>query len=325
MSYYNVFLYHTSKKELWNHFALHSNQDSFLFQRDFMDYHKDRFQDFSLMVYKNETLVALLPAHREGDAVYTHFGLTYGGLIHAKTLKTSEYIAIFKVLLEFLHNQNIGSLTLKELLSIYLHNSSNNPLQYVLFKSEADLCRVDLHSVIDMRHKAYSKSRKKGIKRGQKANLRVEESPTFEAFWNEILIPNLGHKHGVKPVHSLDEITLLKSRFPNNIRQFNVYLDDKLVAGTTIFETENVAHSQYISGNADKNELGSLDVLHQYLLEQVYSDKKYFDFGTSNIDAGAHINEGLLYWKEGFSAQSIPQGFYKIATKNYKHLEAVFI
>ena len=145
------------------------------------------------------------------------------------------------------------------------------------------------------------------------------------SFWNEILIPNLSEKHQAKPVHSLDEIQYLHSKFPKNIRQFNVYQNDKIVSGTTIFETNLVAHSQYISGNSDKNELGSLDFLHDYLISNVFKDKKYFDFGISNENQGQNINQGLLFWKEGFGARTIVQNFYEIETKNYPLLESVLI
>lgn len=290
-----------------------------------MDYHSDRFQDFSLMVYKNEKLIAVLPANKVDNSLYSHQGLTYGGLIYKKDLKSIDAIQCFKTILKFLNDDGIQDITLKELPSIYLHNPTNNPMAYVLFKTNAQLIRTDLHSVIDIRHKLYSNSRKEGFKRGIKANLKVKESDSFDLFWNTILIPNLTSKHGAKPVHSLEEITLLKSRFKNNIRQFNVLYDNKIVGGTTIFETEHVAHCQYISGNAEKNELGSLDFLHHHLIENVFEKKPYFDFGTSNINAGQQINEGLLFWKEGFGARSIPQGFYKIETKCYKLLEDVFV
>lgn len=290
-----------------------------------MDYHSDRFQDYSLMVYKKDKLIALLPANKVDGSLYSHQGLTYGGLIHGKDLKTVDAIESYKTILKFLNKEGIESITLKELPSIYLHNSTNNLLAYILFKVNAQLVRTDLHSVVNLKFKSYSNSRKEGVKRGVKSNLKVEESDSFDLFWNEVLIPNLTSKHGVKPVHTLEEIMLLKSRFKNNIRQFNVFKDDEIVGGTTIFETENVAHCQYISGNADKNELGSLDFLHHHLIESVFDNKLYFDFGTSNINAGQHINEGLLFWKEGFGARSIPQGFYKIETENYKLLENVLI
>ena len=290
-----------------------------------MDYHNDRFSDHSLMIYKKEKLVALLPANKVGDELYSHQGLSYGGLIYKKDLKSEEIIEIFKTILKFLYENEIVRFTLKELPNIYLHNAVNNPLPYLYFKTKAELVRTDMHSVVDLQFKVYSNSRKEGLKRGQKHYLQVKESDSFDSFWNTILIPNLKSKHGVQPVHSLEEITLLKSRFPDYIRQFNVYHKDEMVGGTTIFETENVAHCQYISGNSDKNTLGSLDFLHINLLENVFNEKKYFSFGTSNIEAGQKINQGLQFWKEGFGARSITQGFYTIKTENYKLLDDVFV
>jgi hypothetical protein len=290
-----------------------------------MDYHRDRFQDYSLMIYKNNKLLALLPANKIGNKVYTHQGLSYGGLIYTKELKTEDFIALFQSMLQFLYANAIDLLTIKELPSIYLNNPINNPLAYFCFKTKAQIVRTDMHSIVDLKFKSYSNSRKEGLKRGQKYNLSVKESTSFDLFWNTILIPNLKAKHGVTPVHSLEEIELLKSRFPKNIRQFNVFYNDIIVGGTTIFETENVAHCQYISGNADKNELGSLDFLHMYLLDFVFNEKPYFSFGTSNLEAGEKINQGLQFWKEGFGARSMTQAFYAIKTKNYKLLEDVFV
>jgi hypothetical protein len=290
-----------------------------------MDYHSDRFQDFSLMVYKKDRLVALLPANIVDNVVYSHQGITYGSLIYLKVIKTIDLMEAFKSVLEFLKNKAIITLILKEVPYIYLHHQTNNPLEYVLFKTKAELIRTDMLSVLDLNYKSYSSSRKEGVKRGLKSKLKVEESNSFDLFWNSILIPNLKSRHNVQPVHSLEEISLLKSRFPNNIRQFNVFYNNEIVGGTTIFENEHVAHCQYISGNKNKNKLGSLDFLHHFLIEKVFIDKRYFDFGTSNIRAGQHINEGLQFWKEGFGARSITQRFYKIDSENYNLLDYVLV
>ena len=48
--------------------------------------------------------------------------------------------------------------------------------------------------------------------------------------------------------------------------QFNVYKNNEIIAGTTVFESKNVVHSQYISANETKSETGSLDFLHHYLI-----------------------------------------------------------
>jgi len=290
-----------------------------------MEYHQDRFEDFSLMVFKNEKLIAILPANKSGDTVYSHQGLTYGGLVLSNSVKFDVVLNAFKEVLNFLYAHEIETLILKQIPSIYCILPSDE-VQYLMFILKAKLIRRDTLSVIDLHEKLkISGNRMEGIKRAKNLRLTIKEEQTFDDFWNEILIPNIHERHGVKPVHSLEEITWLKKRFPDNIRQFNVYNEDKIVAGTTIFETKNVAHSQYISGNNDKNQLGSLDVLHIHLINHVFKGKKFFDFGISNENQGKQINKGLQFWKEGFGARTIMQDFYEVKTENYQKLDTVFI
>ena len=320
-----VLKYSKDKKQEWNAFVKASKNGTFLFERDFMEYHADRFTDFSLMIYLNEKLIALFPANIKDDVVYSHQGLSYGGLVLKASEKYKACIAIFKALLLFLHQQNIKTVEIKELPSIY-SVYPNDELLHLLFLCKAKLIRRDGLSVVNMKNDlSFSRDRKAGVKRGVKNELIVKEVVSFDSFWNEILIPNLQEKHGVKPVHSLEEITLLKDKFPENIRQFNVYKNNKIVAGTTIFESKKVAHSQYISGNSEKNELGSLDFLHHYILKNVFNHKVFFDFGISNELQGTKVNNGLLYWKESFGARMITQDFYRVETANYKLLNDVLV
>ena len=290
-----------------------------------MDYHSDRFQDFSLLVFDESKLVAVLPANRVEDAVFSHQGLTYGGLVLGQKAKLSTTISIFHSILKFLTENDFKTLTIKEIPSFYCYNFSDE-LEYCLFILSANLIRKDSLSVIDLSKPYFiTKTRKESIRRGKKMGLVIKEELNFELFWNEILIPNLDKKHQVKPVHAVKEIKLLQSRFPENIRHFNVYYNDKIVAGTTVFITDKVAHPQYISGNSQKNELGSLDYLYHHLITEVFKDKKIFDFGISNEEQGTKINEGLLFWKESFGAKTVTQGFFEVETKNYKSLESVLI
>ena len=170
-----------------------------------------------------------------------------------------------------------------------------------------------------------SKDRNRGLSRGVKNNLIIKEVNEFDDFWNLLLIPNLKRKHNVLPVHSIEEISLLKNKFKNNIRQFNVFHDKDLIAGATIFETKTTAHVQYISSNSTKNKLGSLDFLFNHLIKNTFGDKSFFDFGNSNEENGEKLNKGLMYWKEGFGAKSVSQDFYKIETLNFINLDNLFI
>lgn len=320
-----VVKYTSDKKEAWNAYVKASKNGTFLFDRDFMEYHADRFVDFSLMVYENEKIVALFPANRNEEVVCSHQGLSYGGLILSAKEKYKSCVFIFRALLCFLEQQGVKTVEIKEIPSIYALFPSDEIL-HLLFLCKAELYRRDGLSVIEMKNDLmFGKSRKSEVKKGIKNKLNVKEVGAFDTFWNEILIPNLRKKHNAKPVHSLEEITLLKERFPKNIRQFNVYKDEVIVAGTTIFESKRVAHSQYISKNSENNDLGSLDFLHDYMLKNVFQEKDYFDFGISNEAQGTKVNSGLQFWKESFGARMVTQDFYRVKTSNYKLLNEVLL
>jgi hypothetical protein len=290
-----------------------------------MEYHSDQFEDYSLLIYDEGKLVSVLPANRVGDAIYSHQGLTYGGLVFQKNIKLGNTIPIFQEILLYLNENQIEKLNLKLIPSIYCDGFSEE-IEYSLFLLKAKLTKRDCLSVLDLTKPFFiSKTRKESIRRGIKNDLIIKEELNFELFWKEILIPNLDKKHNAKPVHSAEEMIKLQKLFPDNIRHFNVYKEGNIVAGTTIFVSENVAHPQYISGNIQKNELGSLDYLYDYLINVVYKDKNFFDFGPSHENNGLNINEGILFWKESFGAKTSMQDSYEIETNNYKKLAGILI
>ncbi|MFM7017950.1 GNAT family N-acetyltransferase [Flavobacterium sp.] len=324
MKHYQVRLYQPQDSSIWNAFISVAKNATFLFDRNFMDYHSDRFQDYSLMVFDGEKLVAVLPANRVDDTVFSHQGLTYGGLVLSNKAKLSAVIAIFKSILQFLHENAIEKLIVKSIPTIYSDYFSEE-LEYCLFIVQAKLTRRDALSVLDLVKKnAIDSNRMEGVKRGIKNELVVKEESSFDLFWNTILVPNLAQKHNAKPVHTLAEITKLKHLFPNNIRQFNVYKNEELLGGTTVFVNKKVVHSQYISGNETKNVSGSLDYLHHHLIKEVFKDYHFHDFGICNEYDGRMINKGLLFWKESFGAKTVIQNFYEVETRNFSILDTVF-
>ena len=288
-----------------------------------MDYHKDRFDDYSLMVYKNGKLIALLPANIKDNIIYSHQGLSYGGIVYLKEVKFKDSLEVFESILKYLKKSGHHKLYLNPIPQFYNSKLSEEFL-YFLFIIQAKLRRRDTLSVIRYSDGlSLSNSRKEGVSRAHKQGLEIKEVSEFSEFWNDILIPNLKLKHKTKPVHSLQEITKLKSYFPDNIRQFNVYYKNEIVAGTTIFDTPRCAHTQYISGNENNNILGSLDFLHVHLIHTVFNDKVFFDFGNSNMNNGQVVNYGLLFWKEGFGARTVSQDFYVIDVEKHELLNTI--
>jgi len=322
---YRVIPYDSSKKEEWNTFIQKAKNATFLFQRDFMEYHSDRFKDFSLMVYQKENLLAVLPANRVENNVFSHQGLSYGGLVLKKDIGFEEVTESFKAVLQFLEEEGVELLHLKLLPKIY-HLLPADEMDYLLFKLKAKLTRRDISSVIafDNRLEIKSSNRKRGVKRAERAGLEIREENDLSSFWNEILTPNLQASFNINPVHSASEIQNLKDVFPEEILQFNVYQKDKILAGTTLFVTANVVHVQYISSDEKGRNSGALDYLYSYLLDY-FSSKKYFSFGISNEAQGENVNRGLLNWKESFGARTVIHSFYKISTKNHHLLNDFYL
>jgi|TARA_R100000479_G_scaffold21607_1_gene8157 hypothetical protein len=322
---FQVQRYTASHKAEWNDFITSAKNATFLFNRNFMDYHNDRFEDFSLLIFKKNKLVALLPANKKENEAFSHQGLTYGGLVLSRKIKFTDVTLLFSKMLEFLNENKVEKLHIKLLPAIY-HSIPSEEIHYLLQLVNAKRSKVMLASVVNCQNPLKIQSNRiEGVKKAQKNQLIIKEEQSFKPFWNEILKPNLKSRFDSEPVHSLDEIRSLANNFPKNIHQFTVYKENEIVAGVTIFETETLVHTQYISANNDKQKLGSLDFLLHYLLTDRFKHKKYFDFGTSNEEAGAKINEGLQYWKECFGGRSVVYEQYFLETKNYTLLNSVFI
>ena len=122
----------------------------------------------------------------------------------------------------------------------------------------------------------------------------------------------LMEKHGVRPVHTVEELAPLMYRFPENIKLFVSTLHNEMVAGIIIYESQNVAHGQYAANSEVGRGIGAQDIIEDYLINRYYKDKKYFDFGISTTKLGRELNQGLLGRKEGFGASSINYDFYEI-------------
>jgi hypothetical protein len=325
MKTFEIIKYSKEHFDIWNNFVAKSKNGTFLFHRDFMDYHQDRFDDYSLLIFKKEKLIAIFPANKSGEILYSHQGLSYGGLVFTKNARFEEELEAFKAVLGFIKSNGFLSLNIKILPKIY-HSYPSDAIDYFLFLLDAKLVKRDVSSTIEYGNRLRIQSnRLEGKKKAEKLNLNICEEQNFKAFWDEILIPNLEERYQTKPVHSLSEIEMLNSSFPKNIRQFNVYENNKIVAGTTIFETDCVVHVQYISANNNRQKLGSLDFLFEHLINTVFKHKKYFDFGISNENQGQNINQGLLSWKEGFGARSIVYDCYEIDLSQSYHLKSVLI
>lgn len=309
--------YDSSHRDEWNSFVASSKNGTFLLNRNYMDYHSDRYEDCSLMFYKNGRLTALLPANHVASegTVQSHGGLTYGGLVLSREITAVEALETFSCAMDWMKTElRANRLVYKPIPYIYSTAPAEEDL-YALFRSGGKLVSRAVSSVVDNANRLpMRKLRKRGVAKALKAGLtvsRTDEESDWEVFW-QILSDVLKERHNRLPVHSLREIRLLKEKFSDRISLYVVRNAEEIVAGTLIYDTGHVAHAQYIAASAAGKSNGALDMLFDELIGRTFAERPYFDFGVSTEQGGAYLNEGLIFQKEGFGARSVVYDTYEI-------------
>ena len=302
---FKIARYTPSEKETWNCFLSNSKNATFLFDRDYMDYHHERFEDHSLLFYDEQGLYALLPANAREDILCSHEGLTYGGLIIGERATAPEVCVLFQELNHYLRGEGFHQVLYKAVPWIY-HRMPSEEDRYALFKvCHAELIGRDISSVVVQSAPVkWRRDRRYGANKGFREGIVVEKSDDYPAFW-DVLTQNLHMKYDAVPVHSLEEITLLKNRFPANIQLYVARLKDEMLGGTVIYDCGDTVHAQYISATPQGKHLHAIDCIYQHLLQHVFSSKRYVDFGKSTEDRGKVLNESLIYQKEGFGGRGV--------------------
>jgi len=313
--------YEKKYNTLWNNFLSDSKNGTFLFNRNYMDYHSDRFVDHSLIVVNNDKPLCLFPATENKQQINSHDGLTYGGVIVGHEASIFDVFTFFYYILKYYHALGFMQINYKSIPGFF-HQKPAFEDQYAIFLLDGKLVRVDtfFSTRISSQYNLQTR-RERGVKKAIKEHVKIVKTDELKGFWSEILAPNLESRFGVKPVHSLKEIQLLKKRFPKNIIHYNAIYNSNVVAGTTIYVNNKVAHAQYISANNLGRKTGAIDLLFYRLLTNECSDYEWFSFGTTNENQGKKLNIGLTQWKEGFGANVFPQYFYQLDPANYFKLK----
>ena len=242
-------------------------------------------------------------------------GLTYGGLITGANFTAEDALEVFRCAIEWM-KRNLGTVRwiYKPVPRIYSSLPADEDL-YALSQNGATIRKREISSIVDMSKRIpLSTLRKRGYKKAAKNSLTVDEGnfeKDIEDYWN-ILTELLHDKYGSKPVHTLDEIRLLHSRFPDNIKLYVVRNSGKVIAGTVIYDTGTVAKTQYIASSDEGKASGALDLLFGTLMDDVFKSRQYMDYGTSTLMGGSNLNEGLISQKEGFGARAVVYDTYEM-------------
>lgn len=302
--------YREELKGDWSDVLSNSKNGLFLFDRNYIEYHGDRFIDVSLVAYIEHKPVAVFPlAMGAGDKeVASHPGLTFGGVVFIHDIRGSAAIAVVEAFLDYLRELGVEVLTVKLLPQVFAGYPSAE-LDYVLWRRGFSLVRRDLSSVLPLRNPIpFNTSKRQGIGKAAKAGLAIASASAAD--FHELLTDVLNRQHGVRPVHSSGEMDLLMRRFPGRIDIYAAKLDDRLLAGAMVYKYNHIWHSQYLACSDQGRDCGALDYVVSHIKDVAMGlNIDFISFGTSSENDGKHLNEGLLWQKESFGARSITHDF----------------
>ena len=203
--------YTEADKERWNQFNAASKNPLFMFDRGFMDYHKDRFQDHSLLFYDEGELIAILPFSQKDRDLISHGGLTYGGFIAGSKMKQHTMNDCFDQLLQYAKENDVERIVYKTIPHIY-HEQPAEEDRYALFLNNASVLKVEASTVVNLRQPLkMPKGRKAQISRAKREGVLIQELTDSEDFERFIALENevLSQHHETKAVHTGEELALL--------------------------------------------------------------------------------------------------------------------
>ncbi|WP_124980026.1 hypothetical protein [Nonlabens xiamenensis] len=297
MAPYKIHQYNSSLRQQWDDFILTSANGTFIWERDFMEYHQDRFQDHSLMIYKGDRLLACMPAHVVDGSFYSHRGLTYGGVAWENSLSSLDYLLVYQHILDYLKTSAFAKAEI-QLQSPWYHSKTHEEYE-VLTQLGFNLQRKQHSMWVKLSEKLVVSSKKTaGYRNGKFDNMKFSLGSRFEQFWEQVLIPSLQNRHKARPVHSAKEICHLYSKFPEQILLFQVIHQEELVAGICFFLKGNVVKSQYAAATTKGMKQDAMAFA--YIESMKYFAARGFeimDYGPVNESNGS-INRGLQRFKE---------------------------
>lgn len=303
--------YTPADKPLWDRYVSKARNATFLFRRDYMDYHSDRFRDHSLLFFTGNHLHSVLPAHEVGEIFCSHRGLTYGGLLMDNDVTTADVLALFEELNVYLRQQGFRRVLYRAIPWVYHRLPAEEDLYAMFWKCGARLQQRMSGTVIFMdEHLRWRKDHRRRLRQAQTVGVRVERDASLAEFW-PVLNENLQRRFQAQSVHTLQEIELLKSRFPREIIQYNAYLDDRIVGGITFYVMGHVLHGQYSGTTDEGKQTGAMEAIYERVMCHDFAHCRYLDFGTSNEGGGRILNEGLIAHKEGYGGRTVCYDTYE--------------
>ncbi len=306
--------YSEKLSEVWDDYVRNSNNGTLFHMRRFLGYHPpDRFEDHSLVFREEGKIVALFPAvarrDERGRMLVSHPGASFGGFVVAKDINLRRSFDIVEALLNHARAEEFEGLEMT-LPPIFYSHKINHYLDFALFRNGFDYRKREVSSFVTLDFSpeevlaTFKNEARTAVRRAQKLGVQVRETEAFDAFY-PILKRNLKLRHNVQPTHTLEELIRLHALFPEQIRLYGAFVDEKMVAGVVMFHCNPlVTLAFYISHDEAYQQYRAVNLLfYEIIRRSIEQGFRYLDFGIFTVNM--EPNWGLARFKENFGSKGI--------------------
>ncbi len=306
-SLFEIVPYHSGFKGQWDELVHKAVNSSLIHYRDYMEYHQDRFEDRSLVIFQKNRLRAILPLEGKDGELYSHRGLTFGGLLIDPDVNADELIGMVGQLVHSLARNGIKKLSITEVPSFFWTSPEHLSRWWHATASLGGLASESrVFYAVPLPSQVRDRGKRWGMRKALTQGLRVSRGQDLGSFWEKVLVPNLAQRHAAKPVHSLVEIESLHQKFPDTIQLWTVGQETELMGGCILFLHHGVAHCQYLSSTPLGRKYRALDLLFAELIDCLSPGYQFLSLGTAVLHTTDLPDAGLVHWKESWGAKAHP-------------------
>ncbi len=300
--------YQSHLQKIWDDFIPKTSRGTFLHLRRYLDYHANRFEDYSLMFFNGAKLIGVLPAHRKNDQIFSHNGLTYGDFLIDTNIFIDKKIELVKQALLFLKKKGFKTLDIKTVPEIF-HRQTDQSNEFIFNALGGNIQMLMPFFAFENSNYSPNRNRKRSIRKALNFELKIyQNNKLIDDFW--ILVhQNLKNRYQAQPVHTIEEIRLLMQRFPEKILLFGLCKEQELSSGALVYLFDGTLHFQYVHSTLQKDSRNAVDFLIDQIFSQYQDKYRYFSLGSSQV-APDQLNKSLVYWKESFGSKIFNQYFY---------------
>lgn len=294
----------------WDELVSRSQGGTVMHSRRFLSYHGERFRDESLCLWTEPgtRLQAVLPLARspgDPEVVVSHPGSTFGGLVEA-AIDPERRATMLAGLAAILLDRGYRSLVYKPAPAVFGGQFDESDLR--LMMRVGDVRRSDLWNFIRLDHPhELAPMRRRNLKVAARKGVTVRQAQGDEEWlaFHALLAANLASRHGTAPVHSAEEMLLLRQRIAGENELWLAFdRHGDILAGTWCFAYNRRAlHTQYIASSPQGRELRAVDSLFAAVIEDAgRRGLKVLSFGINTLADGFRVNGNLLKQKLRFGA-----------------------